>query len=118
MAANLLAQDVVIRGYQGPFDLMLSVATGTGVGLVVKYLLDRHYIFQFRPRNAVHDGQTFVLYSVMGLLTTVIFWGFEFGFNHLFATKLMRYVGGGLGLTIGYVAKYHLDKRYVFVTRD
>ena len=50
----------------------------------------------------------------MGLATTVIFWGFEFGFQYLFATKEMRYLGGALGLAIGYVAKYLLDKRFVF----
>ena len=42
----------------------------------------------------------------MGLATTVIFWGFE--------TKEMRYLGGIIGLAIGYLTKYHLDKRYVF----
>jgi hypothetical protein len=52
----------------------------------------------------------------MGLATIVIFWGFEFGFNHIFATKEMRYLGGVIGLAIGYLAKYHLDKRYVFRT--
>jgi hypothetical protein len=52
----------------------------------------------------------------MGLATTVIFWGFEFGFHHIFETKEMRYLGGVIGLAIGYVTKYHLDKRYVFRT--
>jgi hypothetical protein len=50
----------------------------------------------------------------MGLATTFIFWGFEFGFQHLFETKEMRYLGGIIGLAIGYLTKYQLDKRYVF----
>lgn len=115
-AANIGAQDLVIRGYDGAFDVLISVAVGTGVGLVVKYILDKRYIFRFHARNAVHDGQTFILYTLMGLATTVIFWGFEFSFHHLFATKEMRYLGGVIGLIIGYVTKYHLDKRYVFRT--
>ncbi len=115
-AANIAAQDLVIRGYRGAFDILLSVAIGTGVGLVVKYILDKRYIFRFRSRNAVHDGQTFALYTLMGLVTTVVFWGFEFGFHHLFETKEMRYLGAIIGLSIGYLAKYHLDKRYVFRT--
>lgn len=113
-AANIGAQDLVTRGYSGAFDVLLSVVIGTGVGLVVKYMLDKRYIFRFRARDAVHDGQTFFLYTLMGLATTVIFWGFEFGFHHLFETKEMRYLGGVIGLAIGYVAKYRLDKRYVF----
>ncbi len=115
-AVNIGAQDLVIRIYSGTFDILASVAVGTGVGLVVKYILDKRYIFRFRARDTVHDGKTFALYTLMGLATTVIFWGFEFGFHHLFETKEMRYLGGIIGLAIGYLIKYHLDKRYVFRT--
>ena len=115
-AANIGAQDLVIRTYSGAFDILASVVVGTGVGLVVKYILDKRYIFRFRARSVAHDTQTFALYTVMGLATTVVFWGFEFGFHHIFETKEMRYLGGVIGLTIGYLTKYHLDKRYVFRT--
>ena len=117
-AANIGAQDLVIRSYIGPFDILYSIAGGTGVALIVKYILDKRYIFRFRVRNAVHDGQTFILYTLMGLATTSIFWGFEFGFQHLFATKEMRYFGCIIGLAIGYLAKFHLDKRSVFRTQN
>ena len=112
--ANIGAQDLAIRLYSGVYSVLLSIAIGTGVGLVIKYVLDKRYIFRFRARNALHDGQPFILYTVMGLATTIIFWGFEFGFDHLFATKEMRYLGGILGLAIGYLSKYFLDKKYVF----
>jgi putative flippase GtrA len=115
-AANIGAQDLVIRTYSGTFDILASVVVGTGVGLVVKYILDKRYIFRFRARSVTHDTQTFALYTVMGLVTTVIFWGFEFGFQYIFETKEMRYLGGIIGLAIGYLTKYQLDKRYVFRT--
>ncbi len=92
------------------------MAAGTGVGLVVKYILDKRYIFRFRARNVVHDSRVFLLYALMGLATTAIFWGFEFGFHHIFASKEMRYLGGVIGLAIGYLTKYQLDKRFVFRT--
>ncbi len=113
-AANIGAQDLAIRAYSGAFDILASVIVGTGVGLVVKYVLDKRYIFRFRARSVAHDTRTFALYTVMGLATTVVFWGFEFGFQHLFETREMRYLGGIIGLAIGYLTKYHLDKRYVF----
>lgn len=113
-AANLGAQDLVIRAYNGAFDILASVVVGTGVGLLVKYVLDKRYIFRFRARSFAHDTQTFALYTVMGLVTTVVFWGFEFGFHRIFETKEMRYLGGAIGLAIGYLTKYHLDKRFVF----
>lgn len=113
-AANIGSQDLTVRIYAGAYAVLLSIMVGTGVGLVVKYILDKHYIFRFRARDAVHDSQTFTLYALMGLVTTAIFWGFELGFNHLFQTTTLRYLGGVIGLAIGYVAKYHLDKRFVF----
>lgn len=118
ISANMGAQYLVVRGYSGTYDIFISVVVGTAVGLVVKYVLDKRYIFHFRSRNAVHDGQVFALYTLMGLVTTAIFWGFEFGFHHFFASEEMRYLGGVIGLAIGYVAKYNMDKRYVFRTRN
>lgn len=112
--ANIGAQDIVIRGYSGTFDIAFSVAVGTVVGLVVKYMLDKRYIFCFQTRNTAHDIQTFSLYALMGLAMTAIFWGFEFGFHYAFHSKESRYLGGVIGLAIGYAIKYQLDKRYVF----
>ena len=115
---NLGVQDLSTRVWSGAFAVTIAMIAGTGAGLVVKYVLDKRYIFRFRARDAAHDSKTFILYAVMGLATTVIFWGFELGFDHVFGTKHMRYVGGALGLAIGYVTKYYLDKRYVFTTQD
>lgn len=113
--ANIGTQDVLLRAYSGPHHVLASVACGTVAGLVVKYVLDKRYIFRFQARDAVQDGQIFVLYAAMGLLTTLVFLCFEFGFHALFdASREMRYLGGGIGLIVGYTAKYQLDKRYVF----
>lgn len=112
--ANIGAQDVVTRLYSGPWLIATSMFVGTGVGLAVKYVLDKRYIFRFKALSVAHDTRTFVLYTLMGFLTTVVFWGFEWGFHLAFETKEMRYVGGVIGLAIGYLIKYHLDKRFVF----
>jgi len=113
-AVNIGSQDLFIRAYNGPLAIAGSLVVGTVAGLVVKYVLDKRYIFRFRARDVAHDGQTFALYTVMGFATTAIFWGFELGFHHIFLTKEMRYLGGVLGLAVGYLIKYQLDKRYVF----
>jgi putative flippase GtrA len=112
--ANIGAQDLLIRQYDGPWHIALSMVIGTGVGLVVKYWLDKRYIFRFQTTSVAHDTRTFSLYALMGLSTTAIFWGFEWGFHWAFETKEMRYLGGVIGLAIGYLSKYYLDKRYVF----
>lgn len=113
-AANIGAQELSIRLYSGSAGVLLSVACGTAVGLATKYVLDKKYIFRYQTKSTAHDGLTFLLYSLMGLLTTAIFWGFEFGFDYLFQSKEMRYLGGIIGLSIGYVTKYRLDKAFVF----
>jgi putative flippase GtrA len=112
--ANIGAQDLLLRVAHFDYAVALSVLFGTGVGLVVKYVLDKRYIFAFQTRDLGHDGRLFVLYTLMGVVTTAIFWGFEFGFDALFGTREMRYLGGVIGLALGYLAKYRLDKRFVF----
>jgi putative flippase GtrA len=113
-AANIGAQDIVTRLYVGPFALTLAMVAGTGTGLVVKYALDKKYIFSFRAQGVLHDGRTFALYTATGVFTTLIFWGFEFGFELAFRDRVMRYAGAVIGLAIGYVIKYRLDRRFVF----
>ncbi|MFH1139007.1 MAG: GtrA family protein [Pseudomonadota bacterium] len=114
IAVNLSAQGATDAVYDGPFELYLSLAAGTLAGLAVKYVLDKKFIFYYQADGLGKDGLLFILYSFMGVFTTLIFWGFEIGFDFLFQDKTMRYVGGFLGLVIGYVTKYHLDKKYVF----
>lgn len=117
ISSNISSQDIIVRLlHRSDFRVAISVLIGTLVGLVVKYLLDKKYIFRFQINNVTHDAWTFVLYTLTGVITTAIFWGFEFGFNYLFGIKYLRYLGGVIGLTIGYIIKYNLDKRYVFVT--
>lgn len=111
---NIGAQDIITRIYNGYLDILVSIIVGTALGFLVKYNLDKRFIFRFRADSVVHDMKTFILYSIMGLATTLIFWSFEFSFQLIFATKEMRYLGAVIGLAIGYLTKYHLDKRYVF----
>ena len=112
---NLGTQMISFSLYQGPLDLYLALACGTFTGLLTKYVLDKRYIFRYISRDFCDDTCKFFLYSCMGVFTTLIFWGTEIGFHHLFEFEHAKYVGAALGLTIGYVLKYRLDKKWVFV---
>jgi putative flippase GtrA len=112
--ANLCSQYLFINIYKGTNSVILSILIGTFIGLLTKYFLDKHFIFNFRSRNYLHDGKTFLLYSITGIITTIIFWGTELSFQLYFMVNEMRYLGGLIGLSIGYIIKYQLDKRYVF----
>lgn len=116
-AANLGAQWLVIALYHGPYAVPISVLVGTATGLPIKYALEKRHVFEFETRSLSHDSRLFVLYTALGALTTLVFWGIEWAFHHAFGTDGMRYLGGAIGLTLGSVMKYHLDKRFVFVHR-
>lgn len=112
--ANLLTQRLVLGVTEGRQGFALALISGTAVGLLLKYVLDKRWIF-FDPSSglAVH-GRKFTLYTLMGILTTLIFWGTESIFWLTWRTDLMREIGAVIGLTIGYVIKYKLDRRFVF----
>lgn len=111
---NLLAQMATVQIYAGKFSIPVSVLAGTIIGIAIKYLLDKHYIFRKAYSGAVRQLRSAGLYLLASVATTLIFWGAEAGFQIAFGTAQMRYVGGAIGLTIGYVIKYHLDKRFAF----
>jgi len=117
MVANILGQEFALLIYSGAYALVFAILCGTGVGLVVKYVLDRRYIFNAATRPLSKDLSQFIAYSATGVLTTLLFWGTEIGFDLLFDTCLARYTGAVLGLSLGYVIKYQLDRRFVFTTR-
>jgi putative flippase GtrA len=116
IATNIGVQVISIAVYHGGYAVYVSLFIGTGVGLITKFLMDKHFIFRFKSINLIHHGQTFLFYTSTGVLTTAIFWGFELTFHFLFIRPYMRYLGGIIGLTIGYWVKYQLDKKYVFHT--
>jgi putative flippase GtrA len=114
-AINIASQMLSIWVYKGPFSIEISILVGTAIGLPLRYFLEKKYIFDFTSKNLVHDGNLFVFYSAMGVITTLIFWGTEYAFHLVYDTDLMRYLGGIIGLSIGFYVKYLLDKKYVFV---
>lgn len=115
--ANIACQMLVMWIYDGVHAVPLSVLAGTAAGLPIKYVLEKRNIFAFDSDSLAHDGRLFALYTFLGAFTTAIFWGVEFAFHWIFASDLMRYLGGIIGLALGYTIKYQLDKRFVFVRR-
>ena len=112
--ANLGTQRLVLAVVKGPLGFALAVVIGTAVGLVLKYTLDKRWIFGDRSTGIANHGRKFTLYTLMGIVTTAIFWGTETAFWLLWHTDVARETGAVLGLAVGYVIKYRLDRRFVF----
>lgn len=111
--ANLATQRVVLAAL--PWGLLVALAAGTLVGLVVKYALDKTWIFSGARHDRAGEAGTFGLYAATGVVTTLIFWGFESAAWLIWQSHLAREAGAVAGLAIGYVVKYRLDRRFVFI---
>jgi putative flippase GtrA len=136
IVVNLLAQELFVRIMGHSFFgslfiyfsfiakaeniiLWSSMGAGTFMGLMIKYILDKKYIFYHSTASKMDDGRKFILYAMMGVITTCIFWGMELTFFYAFPEIYSaRYIGGTIGLSLGYVLKYWLDRKFVFVIRS
>ena len=115
---NLLFQYFSFLVYIGFGSLYVAMLFGTLAGLVAKYILDKKFIFYHIPTDKKDNTKKFALYSLMGVFTTVIFWGVEIAFDTLSQDPNAKYLGAVIGLSIGYVIKYFLDKKYVFIYKE
>ena len=111
---NLFTQFISLAIYSQNFSLYIAMFFGTLTGLIAKYILDKKYFFYYVVKDKKEDSQKFILYSIMGVFTTLIFWGFEIGFDYIFDSEIAKYIGAIIGLSIGYITKYFLDKKFVF----
>ena len=115
MLINMLFQYVSFFFYTGFASFYIAMFVGTIAGLIAKYVLDKKWIFYHSPDDKKDDAQKFILYSFMGVFTTTIFWGTEIAFKYLILYPNAKYLGAIIGMSVGYVIKYYLDKKYVFV---
>lgn len=114
--ANLASQWSCLSTYGGTYGLHLAILTGTAVGLIVKFCLDKRWIFSEAASGIRKTGAQFVLYTLTGVATTLLFWGTELLFDRLIVTEWSKYLGATVGLAIGYILKYRLDARFVFAS--
>jgi putative flippase GtrA len=111
---NLATQWISFWLYRGIGELMIGMVAGTAAGLISKYLLDKFWIFDDRSLSLAENLHKFGYYSITGAFTTVIFWTIEAAFALRGDYASIRYLGAVIGLSIGYVAKFYLDYRFVF----
>lgn len=113
---NLFSQNAVLLLVGGFwFGIYIALAFGTGAGLVFKYIVDKYWVFEDVDPSLVGNTRKFAIYAAFGVVTTLIFFGVELAFHYVFQEdKLMTNVGAVIGLTIGYVIKYNLDKHVTF----
>jgi putative flippase GtrA len=116
MVANITAQEAVIR--IDPFaPLTLSILTGTGTGFLLKYLLDKRWVFKDAYGSQRQELRKITLYGMFSVFTTLLFWIVEVAFWAAWRTDFAKYTGAVIGLAVGYTAKFVLDRTFVFKER-
>lgn len=114
---NLATQEAVVR--VAPLSpLALSIVMGTATGFILKYLLDKKWVFDDGYGGHRRELQKITLYGVFSVFTTLVFWSFEVAFWVIWRTDFAKYTGAVIGLAIGYAAKFVLDRAFVFKERQ
>ena len=114
---NLVTQEIVVR-IAPVAPLASSILMGTATGFILKYVLDKKWVFDDDYGGHRQEVQKITLYGAFSVLTTLVFWGFEVAFWMIWQTDLAKYTGAVLGLAIGYGAKFILDRTFVFKERQ
>jgi len=116
-AANLLVQEASIR-LVPQVHLTFSMLAGTIAGFILKYVLDKKWVFEDAYADHRQELRKISLYGAFSVVTTLIFWGFEIAFWTIWQTNFAKYTGAVLGLAVGYAAKFLLDRIFVFKERQ
>lgn len=114
---NILTQAAVFRlvSFQ---PLAVSILAGTAVGFIVKYFLDKHWIFFDDYGDVRREVGKVVLYGAFSVAMTLVFWATELAFFAVGGTQFFKYLGAVVGLTIGNFAKYFLDYHFTFAQNE
>ena len=112
--ANLSIQRVILSINNTSLYFIIALFLGTLIGLLIKYFLDKNWIFLDNTRGLKSQIRKLSLYAIMGILTTIIYWVIETAFWLIWQKDNIREYGALLGLSIGYIVKYKLDKKFVF----
>jgi len=110
---NLFSQFLTFAILDYEYEIYIAIANGTIAGLLVKYLLDKYYIFNLNVKE-YSSSNTFVPYVLTSILTTIIFWVTELWFINYIQIPYTEYIGAIVGLSMGYTLKYFLDRDFVF----
>ena len=111
---NLSSQRLVLSFLTGNIGYFTALFTGTFVGVVIGYILDKNWIFKDPVMFSRAMGKQFFWYGMTGVIHTPIFWLTESVFWFVWKTDGMRELGAILGLIIAYTVKYFILQRYVF----
>ena len=91
---------------------LVGSVIAVGITYIIKFFLDKFIVFKAIDRKLKQTSKEFIKYFVFAILTTLENIGIQFILSNLFGSPLELSVI--IALSIGYITKFFLDRRYVF----
>ena len=97
-----------------PFDMreLMGSIFAVGITYIIKFFLDKFIVFKRTSTELKETSIEFIKYFGFAILTTLENIGIQFLLTNFLNTPLE--ISFIIALSIGYLTKFFLDKRYVF----
>ena len=97
-----------------PFNMPELVGSILAVGItyIIKFFLDKYLVFKKKGEELKETSIEFMKYFGFAILTTIENIGIQFLLSNFMNTPLE--ISLAVALTIGYLTKFFLDRKYVF----
>jgi putative flippase GtrA len=103
---------------EDPFIMheLIGSIVAVGVTYIIKFFLDKYIVFKGGGTELKETSIEFMKYFGFAVLTTIENIGIQFILSNFLNFPLE--ISFIIALSIGYITKFFLDKRYVFLKRD
>ncbi len=91
---------------------LIGSIVAVGITYVIKFFLDKYLVFKKTSIKIKETSQEFLKYFGFAILTTIENIGIQFILTNIFGAPIE--IGILIALSIGYVTKFFLDRKYVF----
>ncbi len=92
---------------------LIGSIVAVGITYVIKFFLDKYLVFKKTSLKIKETSQEFFKYFGFAILTTIENIGIQFILTNLFNAPIELSII--VALSIGYVTKFFLDRKYVFI---
>ncbi|MFX1453481.1 MAG: GtrA family protein [Promethearchaeota archaeon] len=100
-----------------PYNMpeLIGSIVAVGVTYIVKFILDKFVVFKRTAIQFKETSEEFLKYFLFAIITTIENIGIQFLMTNFLHTPLE--ISMVVALTIGYITKFLLDRKYVFIIK-
>jgi putative flippase GtrA len=101
-----------------PFNMpeLIGSIVAVGITYIIKFFLDKFFVFKKTQKKLKETSVEFLKYFGFAILTTIENIGIQFLLTNFINTPLE--ISFIIALSIGYLTKFFLDRKYVFITKE